>query len=71
MDLPQHAEVLVGDGGDGNVVNVDFVLADQKQQQVERALEHFELDSVLSAQSGSLLPLSGGRFQYVVSNTMI
>ena len=63
VDLSENAEVLVGDGGDGNVVDVDFVLADQEQQQVERALEYVELDSVLAAQRVSVLSLFDGRFQ--------
>ncbi|MCY1240081.1 hypothetical protein D9M72_529100 [compost metagenome] len=34
----------MGDGGHGNVEDVDVLLADQVEQQVERALEGFEED---------------------------
>ena len=36
----QVLHVLARDGGDGDVVDVDLVAADQVEQQVERALEH-------------------------------
>src|SRR6185436_5596240 len=34
-----------GDRGDGDVVDVDALAADEVQEQVERALEHRELDA--------------------------
>ena len=39
-------EELVGDGGQGHVVDVDPLAGDQLQEQVDRALEHFELDLI-------------------------
>ncbi len=48
----QHAHhvevvhVLVGDADDGDVVHVDLLFLDQVQEEVERTLEDFELDTV-------------------------
>ena len=41
----QVLHVLARDGRDGDVVDVDLVLADEVQQQVERPLEHREQDA--------------------------
>ena len=43
----QVLEVLLGYQHDGNVVNVDFVLPDEVQEQVERPLEAAHLDRVV------------------------
>ena len=40
------AEVLLGDEGDRDVVDVQLVLANQVQEQVERPLEGIELDLI-------------------------
>ena len=37
-------QVLRRDGGDGDVVDVDLLLADQVQQQVERTLVVLQVD---------------------------
>ena len=34
----RYCQVLRGDGGDGDVVDVDLLFADQVQQQIERPL---------------------------------
>ena len=39
--------VLVGDAGDGDVVDVHLVLADEVEQEVERTLEDLEADLVV------------------------
>ena len=49
VDLFEHAhvgEVLVSDAGDGDVVDVQLIAADEEQEQVERPLEVLKLDAV-------------------------
>ena len=57
QELPGHVEiellhhldvqqVLLGNQRDGDVVDVDLVLANEVQQQVERSLEPHQLDAV-------------------------
>ena len=38
-------QVLGGDGGDGNVVDVYLVLADEVEEQIQRALKDVEHDA--------------------------
>jgi len=46
-EIPPHVfQVLAGDPGDGDVVDVDLLLADQVEQQVERPLVGLELNVV-------------------------
>ena len=40
----QVLQVLGGDGGDGDILDVDLLLADQVQQQVQRALILFQVE---------------------------
>ena len=50
VELLHHVEVveiLLGDEHDRDVVDVDFLLPDQQQQQVERTLEVVEPDRIL------------------------
>ena len=42
--LPHVLQILGGDGGDGDVFDVDLLLADQVQQQVQRALVLLQVD---------------------------
>ena len=46
MQQVEVAEVLVGDGGDRNVRELDLVLLDEVQQEVERPLKNIESDAV-------------------------
>ena len=41
----QRRQVLLGDGGDRNVADTDFILLDQMKQQVQRTFKDFQLDS--------------------------
>src|SRR5439155_18956563 len=43
LEQMEIVEVLFGDPGDGNVVDIDLLLADQVEQQVERAFVDFDL----------------------------
>ena len=43
LEHPQVVEVLFGDLGDGDVVDVDFLLADEVKEEVERPFVDFEL----------------------------
>jgi hypothetical protein len=48
VQLPHQVQVLhvlARDGGDGDVVDVDLVLANEVQQQVQRPLEEREMDA--------------------------
>src|SRR5262249_15055023 len=57
LQLVQIVEILSRDFGDGDVVDGDFLLADQIQQEVERAFVDFvELDSVGCGQASSPSP---------------
>jgi hypothetical protein len=47
-------QVLVGDLGDGDIVDIHLFLADEIEQQIERAGEDVEVDAVISQRS--LLP---------------
>ena len=51
-ELVDHGEELVGDLRDRQVGDVDFVFADQMQQQVERAGEFLQLDDEASTRAG-------------------
>jgi hypothetical protein len=46
-------QVVAGDGGDGDVVDVDLLLPDEEEEEVQRALEDLEPD---------LVAVGGGRF---------
>ena len=47
LGLPlEVAEIVPGDGGDGDVVDVDLLLADEEEQEVERAFEDVQADLV-------------------------
>jgi len=46
------AEIVAGDRGDGDVVDVDLLLADEEEEQVQRPLEDVEADLVAVARLG-------------------
>ncbi len=46
FELVQVVEILLGDFGDGDVVNVHLLLADQIEQQVERTLVSGQIDAI-------------------------
>ncbi len=48
----EEREVLVGDPGDGDVVDVQLVLADEKQEQVQRTFEVLEPYAVVLGEHG-------------------
>ncbi len=43
--VAERVEILLGDPGDGDVVDVDLLLADEVEQEIEGALEGVELDA--------------------------
>ncbi len=48
----EGVEVLRGDLLDGDVVDIELVLADEEQQQVERAFEDLQLDAIIGIGDG-------------------
>ena len=48
----ERVEVLLGDLHDRDVVDIQFVLADQEQQQVQRSFEDLELDAIIGVGDG-------------------
>ena len=46
VDLTQETQIMCGDMGDGNIVDVEFVFADQVEQQVHRAFKDLKFDLV-------------------------
>ena len=53
-ERPDVADELVGDGRQRNLGDVELVLGDQRQQQVERALEDVEVHLESWLQAGQL-----------------
>ena len=42
----QEGEILIGDGGDGNVVDIHLILANEIEEQIEGPLENTKADPV-------------------------
>ena len=47
LHLFQIAQILIGDLGDGNLVDVDFLLADEMEKQVQRAFKDLQLNRIV------------------------
>ena len=43
----ERVDVLAGDGLDGDVVDIQLVLPDEKKQQIERAFEDLKFDAIV------------------------
>ena len=46
FELVQVIEILLGDLGDGNVVDVHLLLANQIEQKIERPFVHRQIDAI-------------------------
>ena len=46
FELVEVIEILLGDFGDGNVVDVHLLLADQIEQEIERAFVRRQIDAI-------------------------
>ena len=46
FELVQVIEILLGDFGDGNIVDVHLLLANQIEQEIERPFVHRQIDAI-------------------------
>ena len=46
FELVEIIQILLGDFGDGNIVNVHLLLADQIEQEIERAFVRRQIDAI-------------------------